>query len=129
MNLIYESYNSGINIKYYEGIDFNLVLKHPKDGSKGMLIFFIEKWQNEVNQWKRDNKIKKILGDEHVDNNLFEIDNNFVAIYQSDGLSIQELYKTIRNKIEFGNLPNQPWIPISGVEKGAWKIQKFKNII
>jgi hypothetical protein len=129
MNLIYESYSSGFLIKYYEGIDFNIVLDHSKDGSEGMLIFFIEKWQNEVNQWKRDNKIKKVLGDSYIEGNISEIDNSYIAIYQSDGLSIQELYKIIRKKIECGTLIDQPWVPIHGIERGAWKIQKFKNII
>jgi hypothetical protein len=129
MNLIYESFNSGIVIRYYEGIDFNIVLKHPKDGSRGMLIFFIEKWQDEVIKWRRENKINKILGDNYIESNLYEIENNFIAIYQSDGVSTKEIYEVIRKKVESGNLPNQPWTPVNGIENGAWKIKKFKNII
>jgi hypothetical protein len=126
MNLIYEGYYKGLSIKYYDGIDFNLALSHPKDGKKGMLIFFIERWENEVNIWKRDNKIKEVLGEDYIKKSLSEIDNNYIAIYQSDGLSIQELYISIRKKVESGNLPNQPWIPISGIKKGAWNI-KFQK--
>jgi hypothetical protein len=129
MNLIYESFNSGIVVKYYDGIDFNIVLKHPKDGSEGMLIFFIEKWQDEVIKWRRENKINRILGDNYVKNSLDEIENNFVAIYQSDGVSKKEIYEVIRKKVESGNLPNQPWTPVGGIKNGAWKIKNFKNII
>lgn len=128
VNLISKQNINQINISYYEGIDFNLINKHPKDGSNGMVIFFIDNWQKEVKKWQRENIINEVIDDKIVNIDINNIDNNYVAIYQSENIGIELLYETIKSKIERGNFPNQPWIPIHGIERGAWKIGKHENI-
>jgi hypothetical protein len=129
VNLISKQTINYIDISYYEGIDFDLINNHPKDGSKGIIVFFIDNWVKEVKKWKRENKINQIINDKISDINIDIIDNNYVSIYQTENIGIELLYETIKSKIEKGNFPNQPWIPISGIDRGAWKIEvsKFRN--
>lgn len=130
MNLIYKNIVNNLEIKYYEGIDFDIVKEHPKDGSNGMLIFFINNWVSEVNKWKRNSLINELLDEKKSDNwDLYNIDNNFLSIYQSEGIPIDVLFETIKGKIEKGHFMNQPWTPISSIDKGAWKINLKKSDI
>lgn len=128
MTLIDEIVVMDIPVKFYEGINFDDVIKHPKDGSDGFIIFFINKWAEEVHLYNRDKKIDSI-----INNSKFrefeseDIENSYVSIYQVDGVGIEEMYKTIRGKIENKNFPNQPWEPINGYDKGAWKISNNKS--
>ena len=48
MNLIYENTIDGINFKYYNGMEIESIHNHPKDGSQGMMIVFIENWEKEL---------------------------------------------------------------------------------
>jgi hypothetical protein len=122
VNLISKQTINQIEISYYEGIDFNLINNHPKDGSKGMIIFFIYNWYKEV----RENKINQIINDKINNIDIDDINNNYIAIYQAENIGIEILYETIKSKIEKGNFPNQPWIPIGGIDSGVWKIAKFR---
>jgi hypothetical protein len=127
VSLISKQIINNIEISYYNGIDFFKLNNHPKDGSKGMLIFFVENWQKEVKKWHRENKINQIIGNSLIEINIDNINNNFVAIYQAENIGIEILYETIKSKIERGNFPNQPWIPIHGIDRGTWKIAKYNN--
>lgn len=130
MNLIYKNIVNNLEIKYYEGIDFDIVKEHPKDGSNGMLIFFINNWVSEVNKWKRNSLINEVLDEKKSDNwDLYNIDNNFISIYQSEGIPINVLFEIIKGKIERGHFINQPWTTISSIDKGAWKINLKKSDI
>jgi hypothetical protein len=127
VNLISKQTINQIEISYYEGIDFNLINNHPKDGSKGMIIFFIHNWYKELKKWQRENKINQIINDEINNIDIDDINNNYIAIYQAENIGIEILYETIKSKIEKGNFPNQPWIPIGGIDRGGWKIAKFRT--
>lgn len=132
MILIDEIESNGYNIKFYNGIDFDIIKKHPLDGSEGMLIFYIENWINEVKSYNRTNKIKSILSDDEYNDlcwNNDEINNNHVSIYQTDGIGVEELHKVIKGKILKSQIPNQPWIPVSGNKVGAWKLNNKNNTI
>ena len=39
---------------------------------------------------------------------------------------IKDVYETIRKKLEVNQFSNQPWIPVSGIGKGAIKIENRK---
>lgn len=101
MTLIDEIKISNIIIKFYNGIDFDMVKKHPKDGSNGLIFFFIDKWETEVKIQKRDNRLLSILDEESEIHDIDDIDNNYIAIYQTDG-NTEIVYKEIRKKIENG---------------------------
>lgn len=114
-------------VRFYEGINFDEVINHPKDGSNGFIIFFINKWVDEVHSYNRDKKIESIVnGEPFKEFESEDIDNSYVSIYQVEGVGIEEMYKTIRKKIESNSFPNQPWEPIDGIDKGAWKISNNK---
>ena len=41
MELIEEALVNKFLIKYYKGFDIESILKHPKDGSDGMMVVFL----------------------------------------------------------------------------------------
>lgn len=125
MNLIEEIYLDDRKIQFFDGIDFNIVMNHPKDGSKGFIFCFIDNWVFEVKKFERENKINSV-----IENKKFEkfksksIENNWVSIYQSEGTDKETLFRLIKEKVINKNFPEHPWLPIGGIEKGAWKIGK-----
>jgi hypothetical protein len=54
-----------------------------------------------------------------------KIDNNFISIYQTEGMGIIEVYQTIRKNVERKHFDSRPWI--GGMATGAWKIQVGKS--
>jgi len=94
MRLIEEVKKSNINIKFYDGIDFNLISNHDNND---FLIFFVDNFIKEVKKWNRINKINK-LTNSGIDFNPMEINNNYIAIYQTNG-DLDIIYKTIRNRM------------------------------
>ena len=110
-------------ISFYNGIDFEILRNHPKDGSKGFIFCFVENFITEVQSHKRQNKIDSVLTDNiSIEFNTKDIENNFIAIYQLQGTEPGVLFEVIKNKVINKNFPEHPWIPISGLNKGAWKI-------
>lgn len=125
MNLIEELYIDDVKIQFFDGIDFDIVLNHPKDGSGGFIFCFIDNWISQVKNWERNSKINYLIENRKFNKfNSENIDNNHVAIYQLDGVEIDVLFSVIRDKVINKNFPEHPWIPISGINKGAWKIGK-----
>jgi hypothetical protein len=125
MTLIEEIFVDDKKVEFYQGIDFDIVMNHPKDGSKGFIFCFIDNWITEVKKWERESRINSV-----IENSIpkkfrsTNIENGYVAIYQLEGVDIDVLHKIIREKVINKNFPEHPWIPISGITKGAWKIGK-----
>jgi hypothetical protein len=113
--------------QFYNGINFNDVIEHPKDGTGGFKFFFINNWKSELESWKRENKINSVLNDNYYNINPIDIENDYISIYQLDGVSFDILYKVIKDKVINKSFINHPWIPISGINKGAWKIGKIRD--
>lgn len=109
MTLIDEIYKDDNRIRFYDGIDFDMVRNHSSEGLDGMVYFFIDSWKTELIRSKRDNKINEIIGD-GLNIDIEDIDNNYMVIYQTEGHTM-EVYKTIRNKIDQVS-SSQNWIPI-----------------
>jgi hypothetical protein len=118
----------GTKVNFYNGVDFNELINHPKDGSKGFIFCFIDNWVKEVKGYNRNLKIESL-----VDNSDFSefkwdtLENNYISIYQTSGIGIDVVYETIRGKLEKSQFPDQPWVPISGISNGAWKISNNKT--
>lgn len=135
MTLIEEVDYKGTSVKFYSGVDFDRLLTHPKDGSDGFIYCFMNSWVKEVQSYNRNNKLKSII--ENKDYSDFEwesIDNNYVAIYQADGIDIDLLYKTIRDKVLQNYLPTSPYLHITETSEsniinsgGAWKVEVGKS--
>jgi hypothetical protein len=103
---------------FYNGIDFNIIMNHSKDGSNGFIFCFIDSWIKEVNSWERDSKIDSVLTNEIFKKfNNQDIENNYVAIYQLAGMEPNTLFQIIKEKVINKNFPEHPWIPISGINK------------
>jgi hypothetical protein len=126
MTLIEEISIDDIKIQFYDGIDFNIVINHPKDGSNGFIFCFIDNWITEVKKWERESKINSIISNDKFQKFKSEsIENTWLSIYQTDGTDKMSLYKVIKEKVLNKNFPEHPWIPISGINKGGWKVGKF----
>ena len=61
MILISKDILEGVEVKYYDGIDFNKLFKHPKDGSEGFIFCFVNNWVNEVKKFDRESKIDNLV--------------------------------------------------------------------
>lgn len=127
MNLIESIIVDGREFSFYNGIDFDIVMNHPNDGSNGFIFCFIENWIDEVKIWERESKLDSVLNNKLIEEfNSKKIENNYLAIYQLQGTEPGVLFEIIKEKVIKKNFPEHPWIPISGMEKGAWRIGKTK---
>ena len=127
MNLIESIIVDGREFSFYNGIDFDIVMKHPDDGTNGFIFCFIENWIDEVKSWERESKLDSVLNNKLIEEfNSKKIENNYLAIYQLQGTEPGVLFEIIKEKVIKKNFPEHPWIPISGLEKGAWRIGKTK---
>lgn len=125
MILIEEIFVDEVKVKFFDGIDFNIIMKHPKDGSEGFIFCFIDNWSTSLKRWERDSKIKSVINNEQFKKfKSEELDNGYIAIYQLEGTEPGVLFEVIKEKVLNKNFPEHPWIPISGLNKGAWKIGK-----
>jgi hypothetical protein len=127
MTLIEKIKVDEIDVSFYNGIDIDFVINHPKDGSSGFIFCFIDNWVKEIKKWERESKIDSVLvGKNFRKFDSKSLDNNYVAIYQLQGTEPGTLFKIIKDKVLNKNFPEHPWIPIHGVERGAWKIGNSK---
>lgn len=117
-----------IEYQFFDGIDFRDVIEHPKDGSGGFKFFFINNWVTEVKSWRRENMLDSLLFDtDYQTKNPIDIENDYISIYQLEDVSIDILYKVIKDKVINKSFIAHPWLPISGINKGAWKIAKIRD--
>jgi hypothetical protein len=120
MELIRNIVIKDVNCKFYKGIDFDIALNHPNDGSEGLLLFIVDDFISELKSYNRDCKIESIIDDTDV--KYFEwnsiSDNNYIAIYQTEG-RISNIHNLISKII---NNANNQWVPIAGLKTGAWRI-------
>lgn len=126
MILIDEIIVDNVNIKFYEGMDFDSLLNHAKDGSNGFIFCFINNWVTEVKSYNRQRKLSSVVdGAEYEEFEWEKIDNNFICVYQTEGMGIPDVYQIIRKKVERKQFDSKPWI--GGMSTGAWKIQVGKS--
>lgn len=117
--------SNGMKISFYSGMNIDVLKNHPKDGSSGWIICFIDNWKSCVQSWERESKIESVLNDKTQQKfKSSDIENNFIAIYQVEGTSIEVLLKLVKDKIKRGDLLNNHWLSVLGIEKGAWNLTK-----
>lgn len=115
-----------LNVNFYDGIDFDLLINHSKDGSDGFIFCFINNWKTEVKIYNRQRKLSSIIYDiEYEEFEWEEIDNNFISVYQTEGMEVLDVYQTIRRKVERKQFDSGPWI--GGISAGAWRIKVDKK--
>ena len=100
----------------------NILKIHNKSEFKHMLYVF----HNAVNKRKRKvtpNFLSVI--DRYKYMTIPNTYNNFISVYQTEGMGIHDVYQTIRKKVESKQFDSRPWI--GGMSTGAWKIQVGKS--
>ena len=45
-------------VKFYDGIDFEMIRNHR---GNDFLVFFIKSWKEEILKWERDSKLNTLL--------------------------------------------------------------------
>lgn len=112
--------DSGVLMKFYFGLDFQMALSHPKDGSDGMMLCFVDNYIDSKKSYERERKINNILQNiEFEDFEIDQINNSYVYIYQTGGYQ-NEVYEAIKKKII--STHNSPVIidPISEYKGGLY---------
>ena len=128
MILIEEIKVDNTNIRFYDGIDFNEILNHAKDGSNGFIFCYIDSWEKEVKSYERDSKLVYILNKSKFNKFKSEyIDNNYVSIYQLSNTKVETLHQIIKEKVINNQFHDHPWVPISGFSSGGWKISNSED--
>lgn len=100
MRMIEQKIVRGKQFRFYDGIDFDLVLEHPEDGSEGYMIVFVESFIEEMKLYNRDRKLKSVLNSS--ESSLFNtkmLVNDFVSIYQTDGIGLDAMVQIVKDKL------------------------------
>lgn len=108
MKILDEINIDGDIVKFYDGIDFDFVHNYKK---KELLVIFIDNWTSEYKRYERNSKIDYILDDKKI--NLKDIENNYIAIYQTNGF-LEPVYETIKKKMleKHGE-----WCAVAGIKR------------
>jgi hypothetical protein len=102
MEIIEESLINNHQVKYYSGFDLESILKHPKDGSEGMMVVFFNSIKSEEIKHKRHQFILNLLESKQIQNFneiLDKLDNPYLALYETHGYT-DIIYKSIKLKFE-----------------------------
>ena len=127
MTLIYEEFMRGYHWKFFDGMDFDVCLNHPKDGTEGFMVFLIDNWETEIKKKKRENQIDSVLtGKKQKTPSFSDIDNTFVCVYQKSGIDNMEFIEIIKKKNL--NLENT-WNPVGSIGRGFFNLLKPGNNI
>ena len=113
MTLISKENIDGSEVRYYDGIDFDIIKSHPKDGSGGFIICFVDSWVSEVKKYNRGNKIDTIINNKETNEfDIEEINNNWVCIYQANGMT-EQVYETIKKNLH--RKVSKPWMTTTDI--------------
>lgn len=86
---------NGINVYFYDGIDFDMIKDHNIENE--FLIFFVENYVSEITKWERHRKLNSVLNGDSFEKFDNESHRN-IAIYQTSG-DLIPIYKSIKEKI------------------------------
>lgn len=113
MNFLDDMDIQKLNVRFWSGFDLEQILNHPKDGSDGFMIVLVESIESERLKFQREYMINRIIGDNNLidfDNLLDNVNNSFLAIYQSKG-DDELLVKILKEKFT----KTLDWRPIQGI--------------
>jgi len=102
MELIEETIVNKCLVKYYKGFDIESILKHPKDGSGGMMVIFFNSIKEEETKHTRHELIQHLLESKEIrqfSDILEKLDNCYLALYETHGYT-DIIYKSIKCKLE-----------------------------
>lgn len=117
MILIDSVNKNGIDILFYDGIDIHKIINHPRDGSDGLIVCYIDGYVSKMKSLKRESKIDSVLNDSKYEPfDLADIENDWIIMYETSGIGIESLHLLIKGKLV------EDISPIYG------KIKKYINI-
>ena len=100
-------------IRFYEGIDFDLAMSHSDDSV--FIIFFVNNYVSSAKSWLRTHRLDSLLeGKEdtfQIPMKLPEINNNRIAVYHTSG-NTEVVFETVKKKLL---REPQPWSPPFGI--------------
>lgn len=100
MTLIEKDILSGNLYHFYDGIDFDLIDRHPADGSAGFLVFFIDSFINEIKKYNREKKIDSFLTEKlFLPFDTHHLNHDYVSIYQTNGVGLMTMFDVVKSKI------------------------------
>ncbi len=100
MRLIEEEIINGRICRYYQGIDFEMIKSHPKDGSGGFIVFLVESFMSEIKNHNRDRKLKSLLqNNDFIPVDTDEMLHDFVGIYQYEGIGFKTILSIVKKQI------------------------------
>jgi len=83
-------------VRFYDGIDFEMIYNHR---GNEFLIFFIKSWKEEIIKWERDSKLNTLLNNkDYTDFDVHNMENNYVSIYQV-GDNIDVVLDVVKKRI------------------------------
>jgi hypothetical protein len=85
---------NGNIIKFYDGIDYEFLRNYDK---KELIVIFIEDWNKEQIGFIREAKINSLFGGQEY-KKLEDINNNYIAIYQTSGY-LEIVAESIKKKL------------------------------
>ncbi len=90
---------------FYNGIDFELVQNHPRDGSSGFLVFLVDSFLKEIKSHNRDKKLNSVISNNEfipfdIISNYSQIDNEFIAIYQYEEVGFNTMLDVVKKKVK-----------------------------
>lgn len=98
-------------INFWLGFDFDKILKHPKDGSEGLMIVLIS--VDESSKLVKNGSFDK----------LKEHNNNYIILYEVPNGNDSTSYKAFIDKIVRGFKVKltqpQPWKAVGGIKRGG----------
>lgn len=126
MNLIEKFVVDNHDVYFYDGIDIEVIKKHPSDGTAGFIFCFIDSWVETIKNYERESKIDSLLNNKVNEKfNIEHLDNSFLSIYQMSGTEPNSVYNIVKQKVLSKSfLPT--WIPIGGITDSVWKIENSK---
>lgn len=106
MTLFDEFDINGDIVRFYDGIDYEFVRNYDK---KEFIVIFIEDWAKEQISFIREAKINSLFDDKEYQT-LEDINNNYIAIYQTSGY-LEIVAESIKKKLLSNTNVNhnEPW--------------------
>lgn len=122
MILIDSANKNGIDILFYDGIDIKRIINHPKDGSSGLIVCYIDGYARHMTGIKRESKIDSILNDSKYEPfDIADIENDWIIMYETSGIGIEALHLLIKGKIV------EDISPLYGKIKNSWGVGNFSH--
>jgi hypothetical protein len=118
MHKIVEKKIQDVNFRFYNGMDLDILMNHPYDGSDGYIVCLIDNWVSCISKYNRSVKIDNMInGTERVIYKSDEFDNEYIMIYQCSDIPKEKMLEVVLYRLEttinFYGYPKISFVPNS----------------